>query len=315
VSNFIKRNRRLVTAGVVALALVVLMSWTDRHRDRFSILERLLVDAISPVARVTSSSVQSAQSFLQGVVELGELSERNHLLEEELARLKSLQNTYEEALAENRRLRELLGLMERVSYPSLPARVTGRNPDNWFKMITIDRGSNAQVRVGMPVVAQGGLVGKIIKVSSRSATVLLLLDPESGVGARIRREVTYSPGPPDSAEEREFMLGDSGVVSGMIGDDGMLKLTFFSRDAQVIVGDTVVTSGLGDIFPPGLLIGAVVEVHREEFGLVKSATIRPEVDFAHLWEVLVVETAGDGDDTGDEPDPDNEPDAGGEGGP
>src|SRR5690606_14127023 len=120
-----------------------------------------------------------------------------------------------------------------------------------------------------PVISRKGLVGRVLKLDARSAQVLLLTDPESGVGALISRSRDY------------------GVVVGGSGPD-TLVMRFFSKDADVRPGDQVLTSGVGSVYPEGLVIGEVAEVYVPQPGLVKECYVKPAVDFAHLEEVLVM---------------------------
>ena len=113
------------------------------------------------------------------------------------------------------------------------------------------------------------MVGRILELGDNVSTVLLLTDPESGVGAVAQRS------------------RDLGVVLGGGGPQTLIA-RFFSKDADVQVGDRIVTSGMGSKFPDGLLIGEVVSVSVPQPGLVKEAVVKPSADFEHLEEVMVI---------------------------
>ncbi|MBX6378155.1 MAG: rod shape-determining protein MreC, partial [Clostridia bacterium] len=141
----------------------------------------------------------------------------------------------------------------------------------WYGTVTIDKGSAAGVREGMVVVEAQGLVGRVVSTSPHTAVVRLLTDPQSGVGAQVQR-----------AES-----GAYGVVLGQ-GSGRQLNMRFYSRDADVVPGDVVVTSGLSALFPAGLPIGRVTAVDSEDFGLVRTARVEPFADIDRLREVLLL---------------------------
>jgi rod shape-determining protein MreC len=132
----------------------------------------------------------------------------------------------------------------------------------------------------MPVVTSQGLVGRVIEVSSHVSVVQLLTDRDSQVGALVQSS------------------RDAGTVSGQGNQTSFLSLMLFARDAVVNVDDAVVTSGLGEIYPPGLYVGRVVKVTKDRYGLLKYASIQSGVEFGRLEEVLVITTPRQGDDGG-----------------
>jgi rod shape-determining protein MreC len=135
--------------------------------------------------------------------------------------------------------------------------------------LTLDRGERDHVRRGMAVLAPQGVVGQIAEASYAAARVVLLTDHNSGIDAIVQRSRAR------------------GIVQG--GTDGSCYMNYLSRDADIAVGDRVLTSGLDGIFPKGVVIGEVVELSRSYNGLLQSAVVRPGVALDQLEEVLVVE--------------------------
>lgn len=266
----LQRYQKPIVAVVAVLAIVALLSFTARERARLTALEAWIAELIVPVQGWVSAVYGSVRSVADTVAELGRLRDENARLTAEIERLRAEAARWQEALAENERLRELLGFASTSAFDVLGAEVVGRNPDQWFRRLVINRGASDGVAKDMPVVVGRRLVGRVIAATPNSATVLLLTDPESGVGGLIQR------------------TRDAGVVLGGGDEPGLLSMRLFSRDARPVEGDLVVTSGLGGVFPPGLIIGHVAAVEREQFGLVRTARVRPAADLDRIEEVLVL---------------------------
>lgn len=175
--------------------------------------------------------------------------------------------TLEEAALENQRLTSLLGFVQTNGLKTLGARVIGQ-PTDYSRVITIDRGSADGVTVAMPVVGAAGVVGQTIEVTAHTAQVRLITDADSGVAALIQTNRA------------------AGIVRGSV--EGVLELDFVGRDTVVKVGDLVVTSGIGGIYPKGLLIGEVTKIENLPSNLYQTIRLAPAGDFSKLEEVLVL---------------------------
>lgn len=264
------RNLRLAAAALAVVAIVFLLSLTSGERARVTWFEGFLSDALSPLQTFTNWIAGGLRGIGEYLAELGRLQAENESLRRQVEELTPLRNQLDEALAENRELRRLLAFSESEASKSkmVPARVIGRNPDNWFNAITLNRGRDHGIDKDMAVVTSEGMVGRIVRVTDKTATVQLLIDTGSGIGALVQ-----------SSREPGVVLGQP---------DGRLKMRFFNRDAAVAEGDQIVSSGLGIRLPKGLPIGTVTEVGREERGLVKYALVKPSADFYRLEMVMVV---------------------------
>lgn len=266
-------NRRTLAALATLVLVVVLMTLTARERQRITALEAWLLDALAPVTRSAHQLVAGVDNVRRQIADLGRLREENERLRQELAAYRSQEVLMERVYQSHTRLRALLGLKERVPDPVTAATVIGRDPDRWLEEAVLDVGTADGVQVDMVVLEPRGVVGRVTRTTRLTATVLLLTDPQSGVGVAVARS------------------GDAGVAVGDPARPGLLEVRFFNRDADVQVGDRVVTSGYGGIFPPHLEVGQVVEVRHDETGLVLEAVVQPAVDFDRLQEVLVARPA------------------------
>ncbi len=263
------RYRRVVILAVTLMTAFLLMSLQVRH-DRATVMlaREAILFAVSPVIKVAAVTVGSMASVWHDYVDLRGLREENIRLRREAGILQRRISQLEEQALETQRLQGLLAMQETSQRKYLAARVVGKDSTNWFKTILIDRGTRAGLRRNQPVVAPDGLVGRVVEVTPTSAKVQLITDPVSAAGGLIQRTRV------------------TGVVSGNLGAGLMVR--YLPLLADVVVGDEVVTSGMGGIFPKGIPLGRVTAVERRSGALFQEATLAPKVDLARLEEVLIV---------------------------
>ena len=173
-------------------------------------------------------------------------------------------------------LQEILGKSESLrDYEPIQASIIARNPDRWQELITINKGGQHGVKADMAVITAKGLIGKVKYTSQFTSTIQLLSAPD-----RMNRISA-------------FVQGEEGNVFGLIeGYDEQKEALLLKRipfDAKVEVKQQVLTSGLGEVFPEGLLVGEVIEVVPDDYGLTKTAYIKPAADFYQIDHVIVVE--------------------------
>ena len=198
---------------------------------------------------------------------LVDTEKQNSQLEQENRQLRSDLQQVAEFRLQNERLRKLLAFVDDIDRPALPAQVIGEDVSSWARTVTIDKGLRAGLRVGLPVVAAEGVVGRIIKAAPNSSRVLLVTDASSAIAALVQRTRTR------------------GVVRGRGAE---LTLDYALRDADIEQNDLLVTSGMGGVFPKGPTLGRVAQVERDQYGLFQRVEVAPAVDFSHLEEVLVI---------------------------
>jgi len=272
-----RRSRLLLTALVVAHLVAISRQVDDAGGN--SLLHRAVYAALAPLESGVSAGVRGVRSVWFAYLDLRRVRQENGQLQERLRdvemRLMERQRDAEEA----GRLRELLELRRILPHDTLVAQVIVRDALQWFRILKIDKGARDGVEKDMAVISPNGVVGRVIRVGPSAAQVQLLLDQQSGVGARIERSRV------------------TGVVSGQVSRQsatpdasvGDLVMKFVPALADVVEGDIVVTSGLEGMFPPGLVIGRVRSVVRGS-GLFKEVRVTASADFDRLEEVLVVRT-------------------------
>ncbi|MCL4424990.1 MAG: rod shape-determining protein MreC [Firmicutes bacterium] len=272
--GWLHRHRWVLMATVLLGLLLWTIGATRGPRTSSTWPESLLGDLLSPLQGGIARAAWAVQKVWQGAAQLTNLRAENETLRKQMEELSAVKRELAEKELENQRLRQLLNFATSSGYPTVMAAVTGRSADSWFNQIAINRGARDGIAPNMVVVTSQGVVGRVIRVTERTAAVLLLTDPESGIGAMVQRS------------------RDTGVVAGELGSTSLM-MKFFSREADVAPGDVIMSSGLNSYYPKGLIIGEVVKVGRSDYGLVKFAQIKPSVDLNRLEEVLVI-TRGPG---------------------
>jgi rod shape-determining protein MreC len=193
--------------------------------------------------------------------EVEALRRQNQELRGKLAR-------YEEAVAENARLAGLLKLSQAAKQPAVAAHIIGRPTSNWEGSAVVDKGTAEGIRIAMPVVAAQGLVGQVVEVAPHSAQIRLITDRRSGVAGII--QASRAPG----------------IVKGSI--EGVLNMDFVSREASPRVGDVVITSGIGGVYPKGLVVGDITEVTDERDKPYPRLVVTSRVPIVDIEEVLIL---------------------------
>ncbi|HOV78866.1 MAG TPA: rod shape-determining protein MreC [Bacillota bacterium] len=269
--RWVTAKRLFFLAVLVAVALVS-MRITAPERARQVPLENRLRDVLAPVQTGFTWLGGQAYRLVSFPLSMYRSAERSLALEKEVERLESEIIQLNEYRMENERLTKLLGYKQLMSsrYELVPASVVSRDPGNWFRTVILNRGSSDGIKENMTVLTPEGLVGRVVSVSDSTCEVLLITDPRSGVGSVIQD--TRTPG----------------IVEGTAGSSGVARMIHIPNDAPVDVGQTVVTSGLGSVFPKGIPVGEIAGVRSEPSGLFKSADIRPRADLNRLEEVLIL---------------------------
>jgi rod shape-determining protein MreC len=162
----------------------------------------------------------------------------------------------------------LLQFREQTGLPAIPARIIAVDASSWFRTVIIDKGQHDGLVEGLPVVVAEGVVGRTIKCAARQSRVMLITDASSAVAALVQR-----------SRARAICRGEG---------DG-LSLEFLQQQEEIVVGDPVITSGTGGIFPKGLVLGHVADISRSGYGLFQTVQVNPAVDFSRLEEVLVLQ--------------------------
>jgi len=268
------QNKRLMIVLAAIILLVALLGYSLRNNRNLSIPEQFIKDTVSLTEKVFNKPAQYIAGLFNNISDLKDTYKENQILKSKLDKYVELSVREKELEKENKELKEMIGATKDLSdYESIQATVTIRDPDKWQQIITIDKGSTNGVEKEMAVVTAKGLIGKIKNVSKFSSTVQLLSasDRTNRISAKIQQKNTVF-----------------GLIEGYDVEKQTLLFKRIPSNAKVKKGQTVVTSGLGGVFPKTLVIGKVEEVEPDEHGLTQTAYIKPQADFNDINHVIVV---------------------------
>lgn len=269
--NFFK-SRSFIVLLLISMLLCILpstlsvMGHGGYVRDAVSFI-------ISPVQRAAWSLGESLKGFSKYFARIDELSEENAKLREENEKLKEelyLSSLHED---ENEWLRQYLEL-KRVNYSFelSDAKVIGMQTTNTKTVYTLDKGSSSGIVKNMPVITDRGIVGYIIEVGLTRSKAVAVTDERSGVGVYTER------------------TGAVGVLVGTyeLSFEGKCEITCIQEGADIAVGDRVITSGMGGVYPEGLAVGVVSEVYVDPYDRSTHAVVVPYVDFSDVDRVMIL---------------------------
>jgi len=273
--DFLRRLRLPLFFAALLLATLVLMLGDRRSRqgsEERSGLANVLLEVAAPIQKAISWPARQMRAAWGHYADLVDVREENQRLEQRLEGLEEDKLQLEEALVASGHLERIVRMREHFEVPLLPAEVVGQDVSPWFRSLLLDRGNRDRVESGMPVVSGRGLVGVIAATTPHAARAMLLLDRRSRVDAIIQRSRAR------------------GIVRG--AGSGSLEFVFMVRGDDVQMGDVVITSGVGGVYPRGLRVGVVTEVHKGDADLLHTATVHPAVDFGRLEQVFVMQERG-----------------------
>jgi rod shape-determining protein MreC len=269
------RRSGFLLFGLVLGHLLIISGQVDGGQG-VSLLERLILGALSPAQRFVGGGVRGFADAWHAYLDLRGVRVENKRLQERVDALEQLLQEKQDRVREAERLRGLLAMKTELKLDSVAAEVISREGVPWFRTVMVGQGSQAGVRLNAAVVTPQGIVGRVVAVGRQAARVQLLLDRDCSAGVLV-------------GEGRV-----SGVVQGQVGfaDQGTSELLvkYVTALAKVEVGDEVVTSGLDGIYPKGLLVGRVRSVAPAS-GLFKDVLVTPAVAFDRMEEVLILRSS------------------------
>lgn len=255
----------------VAVSVFCIVFFAARGRFATPFSSPAVITLLAPFQRAASWAGDQVKGFTANVWDVLTVHQQNQMLRSEVEQLRMQNVKANEYAAENIRLRELLGYTQSATqFDFMVARVIGRETATWTRMIVIDRGTQHGVRKNMAVVTARGLVGTVTEAGPVSSKVQLILDPRAAAGTLVQRSRVV------------------GVVKGTPDDAMHPRMVNVPRGQDMAVGDIVVTSGLGGIYPKGIMVGTVSAVKNDGGGLLHYAEIEPAVDFQRLEDVAVI---------------------------
>jgi rod shape-determining protein MreC len=264
-------NQRTQIVAVAAFAIVLIGLFALLSPRNTQRVQAGFLGMIAPMLKQGSSLDRRINAFREGLKSLEQLEDENKRLTVTNKELSATNQTLRGLEAENNRLRNALGYRERAVFKLMPARIIARDASTWYQTIKVDRGSAEGLRPDMPVLTEEGLVGKTTVVAEHAATVILISDENCRAAANV-----------EGTREQGIVKGERTSQSTL----PVISLNFLTKQANLKPGQKVFTSGVGGVFPSGVLIGAVREFKQRE--LDGYATIVPAVDLSTIEDVFIV---------------------------
>ena len=262
----------LFATAVIAVALAV-MSFFASTSSPLANLAGVIASPFRTTYSTLANWIAEQQAYF---ADNQALLEENQALRNQIAEMEREFRLSKDDSEENARLRKLLELREkRRDFQFESAMITQHSSSNWISSMTLDRGTLHGVAVNNCVVTEEGfLVGVVTEVGLNWCTVLTVLDTDTSLGALV------------------FRSGDVAVAQGdfSLMNEDRLSLTYLHADSELLVGDLIVTSGLGDYYPSDLVIGYVESVQLDDSGSMRFAVIQPAAQLDNLHQVFIIKS-------------------------
>ncbi|MEL7610015.1 MAG: rod shape-determining protein MreC [Bacillota bacterium] len=270
--KFFRNKPLLITAAAVVLLLVLALATSGERTVTW--VESAVGSVAQPVQTFAANVSGAIIGFFENLFHTTDADQENQQLKVRVAQLEQNLTKMNQLEQENERLKGLLNYVEQEQdWEYVTASVIGKGQGIWFDIFTISAGRNAGIQKDQAVVCADGLVGRVISVGATWAKVSALVD--AGFSASVMVERTR----------------DNGMISGMLeagNNINTLKLYYLPSGSDLVPGDTIVTNGLGGVFPKGIVAGTVTEVTRQSDTTNSNALVEPAVDFTRLEEVMVI---------------------------
>lgn len=245
-----------------------LISFQGFQGKRTNSLLRSTITLFSSIHKLAVTVIRGTSYIWSDYVALVGVRQENKELKRQIEYLRNLNNQYVEAVQSNKRLRKLLDFRKEIEDTTLSAQIIGKDSTNWCRSILLDKGSRDGVAVNMPIVTYSGIVGRVQEVTNHTAKVLLVNDINSSVAVLIQRNRV------------------EGIIAGSGKDYCIIK--YVGKDLDIKKGDRVITSGIGGVFPKGLIVGIVSKVQKNNYDLFQYVEVVPETKISALEEVFIV---------------------------
>lgn len=268
------RNKIVLLLIIITVSVSVILGVINATRTKSTFMENVALVTVTPIQNCFSWIGKNVTGFFGYFGSVDKLRAENEKLETENKKLSQENRRAEGVEKENKELRALLELDE--AYPALElkaAEVVSRSTSNWYENFTIDKGTADGLKIGQGVISSDNvLIGRISDIGSTWAKVTTVTDPGHSVGARVIRS------------------GDLGVIEGdsSLSDKGQCRLSFISKNNDIVVGDYLETSGLGGVYPKGIEIGKVIEIKPDVQGISQYAVVEISVNINSVSKVMVI---------------------------
>ena len=273
----------LIIIIILIIILLVIFSFTLKRDRKLNKVEAFFKDGLTYTEKIITYPFNYIKNVVEDYRELKNIKKDNDILETSTSRIESIESENIELRRQLEALKEELNIDYTLSdYEYLNATVISRNIGYWYNKITIDKGSYNGVEKDMVVINSSGLIGRVINTTTFTADVRLITtsDTNNKISVHISNGSTNL----------------YGLINGYDYDNNVLELEGISNTRDVNIGDYVYTSGLGGIFPSGILIGSVTEITTDSYDLAKIIKVKPSSDFNNLNYVSILKRKSENND-------------------
>lgn len=271
--NFIREQKRLILLIIYLLSSLFMMIISSQKATAG--IRTFFTDAVFQINSIVEDATEFTGDLWNSIRKMKDLKKELQTANEKIRLLEDSSQEAEDLRKQNIRLKEILGYKEKISYPTIPAEIIGKDPKYYYDVIIVDKGRADGVMPHMPVIGyqngQSGIVGKTVETGLTASKILLLTDTSSYISAMIQKS------------------GHTGLVRGRGTLERFMNFLYVDRNARALYGDLVVTSGQGGIFPKGITIGPIVSVNDARFGIYYSEIrVKPLIDLSKLDMVFII---------------------------
>ncbi|HZJ76666.1 MAG TPA: rod shape-determining protein MreC [Oscillospiraceae bacterium] len=265
-------NRPAMIVAIVAIILIITIGITSKQRENITVIEKWIGNVITPVQNIINKGVNGIKQNIDFIFSITNLKAENESLKKEV---ESLRQEILNLNMKKNELEELKALKYALNYIEdddrhniISANITGKSPSNWFNIFTVAAGENQGVKKDSIILNSNGLIGKVYEVGGNWAKVVSIIDNSSSVSFQIMRDSNLQ-----------------GMITGSIANE--ITGYLFDPLADIIVGDKIITSGLG-IYPKGIIIGEITEIDKSSDHLLKTIKVKPAVNFKRITKVIIM---------------------------
>lgn len=266
-------SKTFISICIIAVLLLGMLTISSVERGKVTVFEDFVGIIITPIQNIVTTIATKSGNFIAVFSDHDKLKEQNEQLKQQVNALSEQLRNSQKYMLENEELKSALGVKnENPSFTFCPAIVVASDQSGYSYMVTLNKGSIDGIKKRDVVMSNGAVAGYVSEVGTTWCKVTTILDSSCEMGVIISR------------------TQDIGVLEGdfALATNGNCKVSYLENNVQLNSGDSVVTSGIGGIFPAGLLIGNVQEIKPETHGISQYAVTSPAVDISTLKNVLVI---------------------------
>ncbi|MDO6993836.1 rod shape-determining protein MreC [Brachyspira innocens] len=271
-------KHKLLTLYILLNLIAAMLMVLNRSNFVFN-LQSIYALGVYPIQSATKSVSRAFVYLYTSITDIFTLQGQVQVLKDRIAELSGAALEYEQLSAENDRLRALLNEAPTDEYALEYAEIVSKDPQNFYTTIVINKGSAHGIVVGMPVISYQngykGLVGKVVEVRRYNSRILSLVDQRSQISVMLESSRT------------------TGIMVGQSPKSTQTHLQYIDLQMDVEEGERVVTSGMGGVFPKGILVGTIFKVEKKNYGLFHDLYVEPTVNFSTLENVYVIKKVPD----------------------